>query len=226
VGKSGQDKRMYTLHGVHDWASLAIRMALAELDQPFTYVAHDPTDLGTEAYLAIHPFGKIPALETPQGPVFETGAILLWLTGTHGQLAPALADADRGAFLSWFLHVANTVHPGMMGLLHPYRPAGEAAAGLVGPIARDRLRESYGALDRVAASGVWWLSGDRPSILSLYLAMLMRWTSAFAKDPDLNIPVTDYPALAGVLRALEVRPAVQKVAKVEGLGLKPFTEAA
>jgi glutathione S-transferase len=217
---------MYKLHGVHDWASLAIHLALAELDQPFAFVPHDPADLGTGAYLAIHPFGKIPALETPQGPVFETGAILLWLTGTHGRLAPALADADRGAFLSWFLHVANTVHPGMMGLLHPYRAAGEGAAGLVGPVARDTLRASYGALDRVAASGVWWLSGDRPSILSLYLAMLMRWTSAFARDPALNIAVADYPALAAVLRALEVRPAVQRVAAAEGLGPHPFTQAA
>jgi glutathione S-transferase len=217
---------MYRLHGVHDWASLAIHLALAELDQPFEMVLHDDADLTTAAYRAVHPFGKIPALETPQGPVFETAAILLWLTGTHGRLAPALADADRGAFLSWFLHVANTVHPGMMGLLHPYRPAGEAAAGLVGPIARDTLRDSYVALDRVAATGVWWLSGDRPSILSLYLAMLMRWTSAFAKDPGLNIPVADYPALHATLRALEARAAVQRVAAAEGLGPHPFTQAA
>jgi glutathione S-transferase len=188
-------------------------------------VLHGDADLTTAAYRAIHPFGKIPALETPQGPVFETAAILLWLTGTHGKLAPALADADRGAFLSWFLHVANTVHPGMMGLLHPYRPAGEAAAALVGPIARSGLQDSYAALDAVAASGVWWLSGDRPSILALYLAVMMRWTSAFATDPALNIPVADYPALARMLAGLEARPAVQHVAKVEELGPKPFTGA-
>jgi glutathione S-transferase len=217
---------MYTLHGVHDWASLAIHLTLAELGQPFTFVPHEMEDLAAPAYRAIHPFGKIPALETPTGPVFETGAILLWLTGTHGQLAPALADADRGAFLSWFLHVSNTVHPGMMGLLHPYRPAGEGAAPLVGPIARAGLCDSYAALDRVAASGVWWLSGDRPSILSLYLAMLMRWTSAFAADPGLNIPVATFPALARMLGALERRPAVQAVAAAEGLGPHPFTQAA
>jgi glutathione S-transferase len=217
---------MYTLHGVHDWASLAVHLALVELDQPFVFQAHDREGLDAPAYRAIHPFGKIPALDTPQGPVFETGAILLWLTGTHGRLAPALPDADRGAFLSWFFHVTNTVHPGMMGLLHPYRAAGEGAEALVGPIARAGLVDSYLALDRVAATGVWWLSADRPSILSLYLAVMMRWTSAFAFDPALNIPVTDYPALAAMLTGLEARATVQRVAATEGLGPHPFTQAA
>ncbi len=216
----------YRLHAVPDWASLAVHLALAEMGQSFEMVLHAREDLDTPAYRAIHPFGKIPALETPQGPMFETGAILLWLAEVHGTLAPQPGEADRGRFLSWFAFVNNTVHPGMMALVHPHRPAGEAGEALVGPVARDGLRGMYAALDALAATGPWWLSPGRPSVLSLYLAVLLRWTSVFAADPGLNIPVADHPALARMVAGLQARPAVQAALAAEGLAPDALTAAA
>ena len=219
---------MYVLHAVPDWASLIVHLVLEELGVPYTLSPKnaDAGDLDTPAFRAISPFGKIPALETPQGPIFETAAILLWLAAQHGGVAPAPTDPKRGAFLQWFIFTNNTVHTAMMNLLHPYRPGGEAAIDMILPIAHANLRTSYTALDAmVARDAPAWLS-DQPSILTYYLAVLMRWTSAFAHDPAYNIPVADYPALHAILAAMEQRPAALRVFADEGLPSTPFTKAA
>lgn len=220
---------MYTLHAIPDFASLIVHLVLAELDAPHRLALHalDKTDLQTPAYLAIHPFGKIPGLETPDGPMFETGAILLYLAEKHGRLAPPAGDPARAAFLSWFIFANHNLHTTMMQLVHPYRPGGEAAAALIGPVAHETLRAHLATLNAmVTRDRPVWLSADTPSILSLYLAVILRWTSVFAHDPALNIPVADYPALHAILASLESRPAVQRVAAIEGLGPTPFTKAA
>jgi glutathione S-transferase len=219
---------MYTLHAIPDFASLIVHLVLAELDVPHTLALHDMDkgDLQSPAYLAIHPFGKIPALETPDGPMFETGAILLYLAEKHGALAPLAGDPARAAFLSWFVFTNHNLHTAMMQLIHPYRPGGEAAAPLICPVAHDTLRAQLATLEAmVMRDRPVWLSPGTASILSLYLAVILRWTSAFAHDPALNIPVADYPALHAILTALEARPAVQRVAAIEGLGPTPFTKA-
>ncbi len=218
---------MYILHHAPDFASMCVHMMLVELGVPFTLSPKDidAGELDSPAYRAIHPLGKIPAMETPQGPMFETGAIMLWLADQHGGLAPAPGDPARGAFLSWFVLVNNGIHTTMMELLHPEYPGGDAASAHVGPVAHATLRSQYAALDAmVARDAPAWLSPDRPTMMAYYLGMLMRWTSAYAPEPGLNIPVADYPALHRVLAATEARPAAQHVAKVEGLGATPFTK--
>jgi glutathione S-transferase len=219
---------MYTLHAVPDWASLIVHLVLEEMGVPYTLALNDHENggLDTPEFRAVSPFGKIPALETPQGPMFETAAILLWLAAQHGGMAPAPTDPKRGAFLQWFVYTNNTVHAGMMNLLHPERPGGDAAIDMVIPVAHANLRTSYAALDAmVAADKPTWLS-DQPSILTYYLAVLMRWTSAFAHDPAFNIPTTDYPTLHAILAAMEHRAAAQRVFANEGIGETPFTKAA
>ena len=220
---------MYTLHAIPDFASLIVHLVLAELDVPHSLVLHqmDAADLQSPAYLAIHPFGKIPALETPYGPMFETGAILLYLAEKHGKLAPQAGDPARAAFLSWFIFANHNLHTTMMHLIHPYRPGGETATALITPVAHASMRAHLATLDAmVARDQPVWLSPNEPSILSLYLAVILRWTQAFAYDAALNIPTADYPALHAILAALESRPAVQRVAEIEGLGPNPFTKAA
>ncbi|MGL4320378.1 MAG: glutathione S-transferase family protein [Paracoccaceae bacterium] len=220
---------MYKLHAVPDFASLIVHLVLAELDVPYELVLHDMDtgDLQSPAYLSIHPFGKIPAMETPDGPMFETGAILLYLAEKHGRLAPQSGDPARAAFLSWFVFTNHNLHTQMMQLIHPYRPGGEEAKAMICPVAHATLREQYAVLDAmVARDRPTWLSPDTPSVLSFYLAVILRWTSVFAHDPALNIPLSDYPALHAIMAALEARATVQRVAAIEGIGTNPFTKAA
>lgn len=216
---------MLTLHGVADWGSQVIHMALAEMQVPFRFKPVDwqAGGLKSPEFLALNPFGRVPVLETPQGPVFETAAILLYLSEQHEGLMPKPGAADRGAFLTWLMLVTNTVHPLAMTLLHPERPGGDEIAKPVANAAHALMRDHLALLDGVAATGVWWLSPDRPSALSLYLVMLMRWIKAFPAYAEHAIPAQDYPALHRMAVGMESRPTIQAVLQAEGLSGAVFS---
>jgi glutathione S-transferase len=217
---------MYILHSVPDWASLIVHLVLEEMGAPFARRVLDPDagDLDADAYRQINPQGLVPALETPDGPMFETGAILLYLSERHG-LAPAPGRPERAAFLSWFAFVQATVHPTVMALLHPYRVAGEGQAAEVGGRAQARLRAQLASLDAmVARRRPVWLSGE-PSVLGFYLGVMMRWAQAFPYVTGQGVAVADYPALHAMLAALETRPAALAVAAREGMTGRFLTEA-
>jgi glutathione S-transferase len=216
---------MDILHGVADWGSQAVHLALAELGQPFTFRAldWDAGDFAAPAFRALNPFGRVPVLETPEGPLFETPAILQHLAERHGALAPAPGTAGRPAFLVALALIANSIHPGAMALLHPERPGGAAAAPAVSAATHARLRQELAVLNGMAAAGKGGLSADDPTIAGLYLAMLMRWIAAFPAYPEHAIPAQDYPALLALLTGLEARPAVRRVLAAEGLPPAAFS---
>ncbi len=225
LAKAIGDVFMYRLYGVEDFANLVVHMALEELGVPYEAVFLDEPAgaLKTPAHLARHPLGLVPALETPDGVIFETGAILLWLADRHGGLAPAAADPQRGAFLSWYVFTNNSLHTLSMDLIHPYRVAGDALARAVAEGAHSRLNERLMVMEAQAARRPDWLRPEAPGVLGLYLSMLLRWVKAFAYAPDLAISAQDYPALHAIAAACETRPAVMRAAAANGLSGRFFT---
>ena len=216
---------MYVLHQIDDWASLIIRLALEEMALPYRLHRHDfdAGSLDDPAFRALNPQGLIPVLETPDGPIFETAAILLWLADRHGLMAPVPQTPDRAAFLSWLLFVSNTLHPTVMAQIYPGRLAGEAAAPLACQAAFARLQGQCAMLEAIFGKAPAWANADAPSILSPYLAVLLRWAQVLAADPACNIDLAAYPALHGHLVKLETRPAFVRVAQAEALGPTPFS---
>jgi glutathione S-transferase len=211
---------MYTLQAIPDLASLIVHLVLEELGQPYRLndLDFDRGDLDTPAFRAMNPFGKIPAMQTPDGPMFETAAITLWLADRHNALAPAPTSPDRAAFLSWFFFNVYSLHTGMMSLVHPHRAGGEAMAEAVSQTTRARLMSELATLDAmITRDKPRWLSADEPSILTYHLAVLMRWMKAFAKFPAHAINSADFPAIHAILRAMETRPAAIRAASAEGL---------
>jgi glutathione S-transferase len=80
-----------------------------------------------------------------------------------------------------------------------------------------QLRRHLALLDTVASTGAWWLSSERPSILSLYLVMLLRWIKAFPAYARHSIRLADYPALQAMAKGLETRPSLVAALHAEGL---------
>lgn len=215
-----------TLYHCPDFASTIIRLALEELGLPHTIAALDPEagDLTTPAFRAVNPLGLIPAITTPEGPIFETAAILLWLVDRTGSLGPGPGDADRAAFLSWLFFTSNTVHVTMMQLIHPYRPGGEAVADAVQAQAFETLNLHASQLETlVTTQAPRWLSAAEPGVLGHYLGVILRWATMIPEDPGLRFDLRPFPALAAVLDAHEARPAALRVAEADGLGPTPFT---
>lgn len=215
---------VYRLYGVADFANLAVHVALEEAGVPHeaVFLDLDAGELKSPAHLARHPLGLVPALETPEGTMFETGACLLYLGERHG-LAPAAGSAERGAFLPWFVFVNNGLHTGVMDLIHPYRHS-EAHAHDIGVAARARLMERLDVLEAVAATHPSWLLPDQPGVLQIYISMLLRWVRAFAYAPELAISAQSFPALHAIAAACEARPATIRAAAANGLSGRFFSD--
>jgi glutathione S-transferase len=214
-----------TLYHIPDWASTIVRLALEEIGQPYAIRPMDfnAGDFDAPEFRAVNPLGRIPAMTTPDGPIFETAAILLWLNARHGGLAPCPDDPARAAFLSWLLFTANTLHPTVMALIHPERPAGEAAAAEAGRCALEDLTVQAGHLETLLASQApLWLTPAQPA-LGHYLGILIRWAIYLPEDPALRFDLAPFPALTAMLAAHEATPAAVRVAALDGLGPTPFT---
>lgn len=217
----------YRLHYAPDNASLIIRLALEELHLPYTAVLVDRKAQAQRSapYLALNPHGRIPVLETPDGAIFETGAILLWLADRHGGLCPAPDHPDRGDALKWLFFLSNTLHAELRMLFYPEiyigpDPAHHAAlrVGL-----RVSLAAHLARLEAVAGAGHAWLNGDTPTVLDLYLAACLRWIALYPRDRAGWWDRDAAPHLARLCARIEARPATRACAMAEGLGELPFT---
>lgn len=218
----------YRLHYAPDNASLVIRLALTEMGQDFETVLVDRRGdaLESAAYRNLNPHGLIPVLETPDGPLFETGAILLWLADRHHALAPEADHADRAWALKWLFFVSNTLHADLRILFYPqkYIGADPAHQEALHKDMATRLKTHLTSLEAAAAAGTGWLAGQTPSVLDLYLACLMRWMALYPEGRDRSwFTPSATPRLAKMLARLEKRPSVAAAVQAEGLGATPFT---
>jgi len=156
-------------------------------------------------------------LETPDGAIFETGAILLWLSERHAGLMPEPGAPGRGAALSWLFWLSNTLHPALRMLFYPDAYAPTAAADLRA-VTQARL---VGLLDLLEAAGTDWL--DRPSALSCYAAPMLRWMALYPPGETGWFDLSRLPRLADMARMMETRPAARTAIRAEGLGETPFS---
>jgi glutathione S-transferase len=215
-----------TLHHAPDFSSTIVRFALEELELPHTLaiVDIDSGALSSPEYREVNPVGLIPALETPDGPMFETGAILLWLVDQSGRLGPGPNDPDRGPFLSWLFFTSNALHQAALAMFYPHRPAGEANTDAARTAAQEQIVARLGLIESlIATQAPRWLSPDHPGVLGYYIGVLVRWLILLPPAPY-GIDLADFPHLKAVLAAHESRPAAQRVAASDGLGPSPFTD--
>jgi glutathione S-transferase len=215
---------MYVLHYAPDNASLAVRLALEELGVPYRTALVDRAARAQEggAYLAVTPTGLIPALETPDGAIFETGAILLWLADRHGGIAPAPEAPDRGDFLKWLFLTANTLHADMRGLFYPQRYAGNDTEGYRA-LSEVRILRALALIEGALSAAPAWCRPGAPGAMGCYLAPLVRWLALYPRSDPMRPDLAAYPALRAVLSDLERRPSALRAAEAEGLGPAPFT---
>lgn len=217
---------MYVLHYAPDNASLIVRLALMELDQPHRAVLVDRRVRAQDgaAYRRLNPNGLIPALETPEGALFETGAILLWLSERHGALAPQPGDPARGDFLKWLFFVSNTLHADARLAFYADRHAGQGAdVAAFLAATQDRIARQLALLDAMAADRPAWFSPDAPSVLTLYVSCLLRWLALYPAETLGWLDLARFPALHAVAAATERRPSARQAALIEGLGDTIFT---
>lgn len=221
---------MYVLHTMPDSAGLAVHLMLLELGQPFlmTVIDRESDHRDQPAYRALHPWGQVPALETPEGPIFETAAILLWLADRHGGgMAPAPDSPERGQFLKWFFFTSTNIHSTVMCLFYPERYTGRAEGNetFLHTNAR-RMEDALARLNQAVAQHPSWCPPDRPSALGCYFSVILRWLGQMEPDYPGLVDLAPYPSLMAVARMLEGREAARNAARAEGLGETIFSAPA
>jgi glutathione S-transferase len=217
----------YRLHYAPDNASLIIRLTLEEMGVPFETVLVDRRAKAhkSSAYLAMNPNGLIPVLETPDGPIFETAAILLWLADRHGALAPSVDSQQRAAFLKWLFFVSNTLHPAMRMLFYPHCYVGRdgSAQGMLRTHMYGEAAGHFAKLDRLAAEQPGWFAGETSSVLDFYVACILRWAALYPDKGRPELALSNWPNLMAMCARLETCEAVRAAIDAEGMGPHPFT---
>ncbi len=204
------------LHYAPDNASLCVRLALEFSGRPYVTSLVDRGNGGllTPDHLARHPGGQIPVLDTPDGPVFETAAILLWLAdATPGKLFPAVGDPARAGALSWLFWLSNTLHPTLRTLFYPDRYLPAAPSSL-----RHAARHRIG--DHLTVLEERWTPDHL--LHMCYLAPMLRWPALYG-GPTEWFDLARWPRLHRFAQVFEQAPPALRATTAEGLGRTPFS---
>ena len=94
---------------------LRVRWALEEAGVPYQERLLSGADLGTPQYRALQPFGQVPAIETDDLKLFESGAIVLHIAEQSEVLMPK-DPIGRARTTAWIFAALNSVEPQVQNL--------------------------------------------------------------------------------------------------------------
>lgn len=205
---------MLTLYYSNGSSALAAHILLEEVGADYTAVeiSIPKGDHLTPAFLKLNPKGRVPALQTPQGVLTESPAILEYIAATHpdaGLLPQGVFPQAQARALASY--ICATAHVAFAHKQRGARWADEAAslADMQNVVPRN-LRDCAGFLEANLALAPWSM-GPRFSFCDPYLFLLGRWLSA------LDIPPNTYPKLAAQYQSVLARPATQSALAAHGL---------
>lgn len=183
-------------------------------------VSFETNDQLTPEFLSLNPNNKIPAIIDPDGPggqplpLFESGAILLYLAEKTGMLLPT-EPARRYETIQWLMFQMGGVGPmfGQLGFFHKF-----AGKEYEDKRPRDRYaKESsrlLGVLD-TRLEGRQWIMGDDYTIADIATFPWVRNLVGFYEAGEL-VGIQNYPHVTRALQAFVARPAVER-----GLNIPP-----
>lgn len=183
-------------------------------------VSFETNDQLTPEFLSLNPNNKIPAIIDPDGPggqplpLFESGAILLYLAEKTGMLLPS-EPARRYETIQWLMFQMGGVGPmfGQLGFFHKF-----AGKEYEDKRPRDRYaKESsrlLGVLD-TRLEGRQWIMGDDYTIADIATFPWVRNLVGFYEAGEL-VGIQNYPHVTRALQAFVARPAVER-----GLNIPP-----
>lgn len=210
-----------TLYYAPDNASLCVRIALnaAGVDHETVLVDRGENMQRSTKYLTLNPNGLIPTLDTQNGVLFETAAILLWVA-QNGQTAILSADNsdERWAEIKWLFWLSNTLHPNLRMVFYPHLYG--TCINDVRQLAHQRIRKNLDVLTDAPDAG--WLDQNKVSALSAYLAPMVRWMAIYGEDTSW-FNLKDWPRLLDFARRQEALNPVLAAATSEGLGKTVFS---
>jgi GSH-dependent disulfide-bond oxidoreductase len=201
-----------------------VSIMLEETGLPYEphLVRFESNDQLSPEFVALNPNNKIPAILDPNGPggkplpLFESGAILLYLAEKAQQFLPQDA-AGRYETIQWLMFQMGGVGPmfGQVGFFHKF-----AGSDFEDKRPRDRYvgeaKRLLGVLDR-HLTGRGWMLGETYTIADIAIFPWVNVLNTFYGAGDL-VGMQDFRQVKRVLEVFLARPAV-----VRGLNIPPRT---
>jgi GSH-dependent disulfide-bond oxidoreductase len=193
-----------------------VSVMLEETGLPYEphLVSFDTNDQLSAEFRSLNPYGKIPAILDPNGPddkplpLFESGAILIYLAEKTGQFLPQDPGA-RYETIQWLMFQVGGVGPmfGQVGFFHKF-----AGREYEDKRPRDRYvgesKRLLGVLEARLTEHAW-MSGDDYTIADMAVFPWVRNLIGFYAAADL-VGITDYPCVTRALDSFLGRPAVAR----------------
>jgi glutathione S-transferase len=176
--------------------SARVRWLLEEIGADYELVPVTGEERRSAEHLRRHPLGRVPALETDEGTLFETAALCLHLAERNPQagLLPVEGSFDRALVYQWISVGLTEIEPFLGEATRAAESDPDRAEA-----ARERVRRTVEVLDTALEHGEYLVAG-RFSVAdvlcgsALFSAARAELTSAA-------------PAVTAYLARLEARPA-------------------
>jgi GST-like protein len=193
-----------------------VSIMLEETGLPYEphLVSFDCNDQMSPEFLSLNPNNKIPAILDPNGPggkplpLFESGAILIYLAEKTGQLMPP-DPAGRHHTIQWLMFQMGGVGPifGQVGFFNKF-----AGKNYEDKRPRDRYvaesKRLLGVLNRRLADNAW-ITGDAFTIADVATFPWVNNLIGFYEAGAL-VGIEDFPHVTRTLGAFMARPAVAR----------------
>jgi elongation factor 1-gamma len=179
----------------------------------------------TPEFLKMNPVGKVPVLQTPEGPIFESNAIARYVTRSKsGNPLYGSSPIDYGHIEQWIDFSSLEIDANLLTWFRPrigravYLPPAEEAA-----IAA--LKRALGALNTYLASNTFLVGhsvtlADIVVTCNLYLGFSMLMTKSFTSEfPHVEryfwtmVNQPNFKKIIGVVKQTESVPPVQAAKK-------------
>lgn len=200
---------MFTFFYAPNTCSLASHIALEEAQAPYEARRVDfaSGEQRADAYLAVNPKGRVPALVTPRGVLTETPAILAFIAQSFPAARLAALDdpfafAEVQAFNSY---LCSTVHVAHAHRVRGSRWADDAEAHVaMQKKVPENMSACFDLIEKEMLRGPW-VMGEAYSIADPYLFTIAGWLEGDGVD------IARFPRVHDHFNRMRERPAVKRV---------------
>jgi glutathione S-transferase len=157
------------------------------------------------AYLAVHPMGRVPALEDGEVTIFESGAIVEYVLARYGKgrLVPNVGSEDFARYLQWLHYAEAMIMPPVNTIvvetiLLPAERRNQA-----------NVDRAIKLLSRMLSAVEGGLTG-REFLAGAFSGADIMTGHACTVAARLGADISDKPNVAGYITRLNERPALQR----------------
>ncbi len=204
-----------------------ISIMLEETGLPYEphLVSFDGNEQKSSEFMSLNPNGKIPAILDPQGPdgtplaLFESGAILIYLSDKSGRLMPG-GPARRYETIQWLMFQMSAIGPmfGQVGFFNKF--AGreyEDKRPLQRYVAESK--RLLAVLDQRLSERAW-IMGDDYGIADISTFPWVNNLIGFYNAAEL-VGIADFTHVTRALKSFLLRPAVIRGSEIPKRGAQP-----